>query len=1292
MRSDPLSFLGDELDALKAQGLYRHLRVLDEQQAARTRVDGREVVNLSSNNYLGLTTHPALKAKALAALEQFGVGTGSVRTIAGTLRIHMELERRLAEFKKTEAAVVFQSGFAANAGTVAAVLTKDDFVISDELNHASIIDGSRLSRASIKVFPHRDVDAARKIVRELPRAARKLLITDGVFSMDGDLGALPELCDLAEEHGLIMMVDDAHASGVFGRNGRGTIDHFGLHGRVDIQVGTLSKAIGALGGYVAGNRNLIEFLSPSRPAVPVLDVAPPVGRRHVPRGAGRADRGAGADREAVEQHQVLQGGTAIARLQHGRERKPHHARDCRRSRDRHACVRPPVRRRHLRPGHRVPDGRPRQGTRAHDCDRHAHAGRFAVRAGCLWKSRPGDGAGLSGPEARRTCFNTSVGAVLLAFALVFSASANAQTTSGPPDGVSAVLRAIERVLTTGDAKAYAELLMSGAPVNTSSEFLEEWLQPGATRAVIKERLRVETHDVPAGDGYDVYVDTLVESGRNGRVGTFLIKVRRDGKVWRVGGLNVLTTVRGLYRLSLTPEKQYNVVNLALSVEDFELRVPSGVAFVAETDAGVTGIVVLGRGEMTFSPTPQSEKGQVRIYSGGDSHQTRFNSLYLRAHPSEFDRRLDVTAFHARDVDPRDLRRADAVFQENLPNSYGIELADLSGDKWSVIPKFGDIVSEMQTDRTHLTYMKSVSDPEDIRFFDRTRSRTIAIYPSKEKLATRGAFFSEEDNTDFDIVNYDIDASFDPRRDWIDGKATIMVTARRGATSSIILSLAEPLVVRSVVSRRMGYLMALRVSGQNDVIINLPQPLRPDELLDLQFTYSGRLPAVPPEREALDLAQGSEFFAMQPEPSYIYTGRSGWYPQGEVTDYATATLVLRVPENYSTVASGTLDQGYPKMVPSSADGRSTMWKEYRFSATQPVRYLGWATSRFIHVDSVSFSITPSADEAEERATMAGVSYTFLDLHVESSGMLQRRARDLSEEAQRVLKFYGSLLGDVPYQSFTLAVVESRQPGGHSPPYFATLSHPPPATPVAWRSDPAFFEGFPEFFLAHEAAHQWWGQAVGWKNYHEQWISEGFAQYFAALYAEHSKRKSVFDSVVSQMSRWTVDRSDQGPVYLGYRLGHIRNDGRVFRALVYNKGALTLHMLRRLIGDGAFFRGLRRFYATWRFRKAGTEDVKAAFELEAGRDLDRFFDRWIYGFTLPRVKFTYTTEADAVTVRFEQIGDIFDVPVTVTLEYANSSADVTVPLTEQVTTRRIPITGAVRSVEANGDDAAPIVFVK
>lgn len=260
MRTDPLDFLSTELATLKQQGLYRHLRVLDGEQLAHATFDRRSVVNLSSNNYLGLATHPKLRQAALEAVERYGVGSGAVRTIAGTMEMHVELERRLAAFKQTEGVVVFQSGFTANAGTVSAILGKDDVIISDSLNHASIIDGCRLSRAAIKVFPHKEVNEARAILRDLPAGQRKLLITDGVFSMDGDLGPLPDLCTVAEEYGAIMMVDDAHASGVFGKQGRGTIDHFGCHGRVDIQVGTLSKAVGVLGGYVAGSKALIDFL------------------------------------------------------------------------------------------------------------------------------------------------------------------------------------------------------------------------------------------------------------------------------------------------------------------------------------------------------------------------------------------------------------------------------------------------------------------------------------------------------------------------------------------------------------------------------------------------------------------------------------------------------------------------------------------------------------------------------------------------------------------------------------------------------------------------------------------------------------------------------------------------------------------------------------------------------------------------------------------------------------------------------------------------------------------------
>jgi glycine C-acetyltransferase len=249
------------MNELKAKGTHFRLRVLEDEQEAVCTFDGKKVINLASNNYLGLTTHPKLREAALAATKKFGVGSGAVRTIAGTMRIHLELEEKIARFKNVEACVVFQSGFTANAGTVSAILGKEDFIISDELNHASIIDGARLSRAKVLVFRHKDAaHAEEQLASVKDQPGKKLVITDGVFSMDGDIGPLPALCDAAEKYGAIMMVDDAHSSGVLGRNGRGTIDHFNVHGRVDVQVGTLSKAIGALGGYVCGSKDLIDFL------------------------------------------------------------------------------------------------------------------------------------------------------------------------------------------------------------------------------------------------------------------------------------------------------------------------------------------------------------------------------------------------------------------------------------------------------------------------------------------------------------------------------------------------------------------------------------------------------------------------------------------------------------------------------------------------------------------------------------------------------------------------------------------------------------------------------------------------------------------------------------------------------------------------------------------------------------------------------------------------------------------------------------------------------------------------
>jgi predicted metalloprotease with PDZ domain len=315
-----------------------------------------------------------------------------------------------------------------------------------------------------------------------------------------------------------------------------------------------------------------------------------------------------------------------------------------------------------------------------------------------------------------------------------------------------------------------------------------------------------------------------------------------------------------------------------------------------------------------------------------------------------------------------------------------------------------------------------------------------------------------------------------------------------------------------------------------------------------------------------------------------------------------------------------------------------------------------------------------------------------LAVETQAALRPRARAVAQQAEDILRFYASLVGDMPFPSMTLALVESDLPGGHSPGYFAVIRTPSFPGNTTYRGDPASFDSFPEFFLAHELAHQWWGQAVGWKNYHEQWLSEGFAQYFAALYAQKARGDRTFIDMLRQFRRWAISSSAQGPISLGYRLGVVKSDPRVFRAVVYNKGAAVLHMLRRLLGDQVFFNGLKHFYTDRRYQKAGTEDLERAFEAESGRVLDRFFERWIYGTEIPRIRYRTTITPQGAQVSFQQAGDlVFDLPVTVTLTTTSGKLiDVVVPVTDAVVHKDIPSAEPVRQVQVNRDAAAIAEF--
>jgi hypothetical protein len=904
--------------------------------------------------------------------------------------------------------------------------------------------------------------------------------------------------------------------------------------------------------------------------------------------------------------------------------------------------------------------------------------------------------------------------------------------------IQAFLQALETSISTMDRARWIELLSTTADRDQALEFFDAMVPQGITRVVVKERDRSALQGTLPGEGFQLVVEVFMETGPRGRIATWRLDIRRPRgedlgrQPWRILTEDRLASIEGLHRLSMNTEKQFAAKNLVLRAVDFELRLPAGDVFVAETPEGVTALVLLGEGTMVFQPLPKEERGQLKLFAGTEALETPFTSAFVRLSPFEFEQRLTKDMLEPVTRDSRTYRRALNAFEDNLPKSFNLDLSDLSRDTWSLLPQPGDFVAEVDTRRfDDITYARSSGEAEDVTLFQRGRKRNISAYASEQKLQSRGRFFNEDDLVDYDVIDYDVDTSFFPERDWMDGRTRIKLRIKSHAIGVLTLRFAESLNVSSVTSDEFGRLLFLRVRNQNQLLVNLPAPVARDFPMTLVVTYSGRLTRQSIQDESVDMrssgpadraaveqqrnSQPDDIPFVPPEPKWLFSNRNYWYPQNQVSDYATARIRVTVPAEYAVVGSGIVDPGSPFAAPSApleGSSRTVSRATYAFSAPQPVRYLAVVISKMTRIDAATVALdiqtakAPAPDmrgadtlqlqvnrlNAAVAIPPVGARNTVM-LYVDANRRQETRAREAINNAAEILRLYASLTGDVPYDAVTLAMVEDDAPGGHAPGYFAMVNNPPPVQPFSFRNDPASFQGFPEFFLAHELAHQWFGQAVGWKNYHEQWLSEGFAQYFAALFAREKRGEPAFRDVLRQFRKWAVEDSDQGPVYLGYRLGHIKSEPRVFRALVYNKGAAVLHMLRRTIGDEAFFAGLKAFYAENRFKKAGSDDLRVAMETASKRDLSRFFERWIYDNGIPRLRYSTATEGSELIVRFEQSGDIYDVPVTVAVTYADGKTSETVVMVNEATNvAQIPLTGTFRSVELNPDGAAIAIFEK
>ena len=883
---------------------------------------------------------------------------------------------------------------------------------------------------------------------------------------------------------------------------------------------------------------------------------------------------------------------------------------------------------------------------------------------------------------------------------------------------------LQAVVEAGDEDGFLALLTPDADRPAAQEFVRMALRDDVSRAVLIGRfLTPAEEDAPDPTVYHLTVEVFTETGNQGRLQTWQLEVTRsatspDGAIapWRIARHETPDTIEGLYHLTLDPSTQYDASNVVITAEDMELRMSSGAMFAVEITSGITGVVLVGEGTLVVSPEPAAERRQLEIFTGQQSLETEFTHAFVRLNPLTFESRVAST-LETTAVDEGLFEEAQELFDELSGLTFVVDLADFSDRTWWLTPSRGNVVAEVRTeDYGDLTYTLAEHQHEDVSFYTREPRRVVLLYASAENRAEHGRYYGAGAEAPFDVLDYDINASLEPRgvgREslgarptllgcWFEATARLAIRVGDEAIDTLSLQLAEELRVHSVQSAEIGSLLFFRMSGRDDMIIHLPGEIPAGTEFTLVIRYSGLL-----EADELDenwigrmrmLDIGGRATYGIPERRYLYTNASRWYPQPTTSDFATATMTLTIPASYGVVASGEPADENPPLA-GSDDENGT--RTFSFITLQPTRYLSCLITRFAPGGAPVQEIVLErvADNpggpTPELAPLMGVAYDSLSLSVEANAFGRDQVDDFAERAAKILRFYAQLLGDLPYPTFTLALSDSRLPGGHSPAYFAVLNHPLPVhgrLMRTWETDPVAFSGFPSFFLAHELAHQWWGQAVGWRNYHEQWLSEGLAQYIAALYAREEYGDEVFDEILSQLRRWSIRHTNQGPVYLGYRLGHLDDEPRVFRALVYNKGALVIHMLRRLVGDESFFRGLRRFYREMRFRVAGTDDLIRAFETESGRSLDEFFLRWIHEFGLPTLQFDYRTEpapdgGEVVVLRFRQQTPPFEVPVTVTLKYASGVEEtVVVPVSTQLTEQRVPLKGRLRDLDVNEDHAA------
>jgi hypothetical protein len=717
--------------------------------------------------------------------------------------------------------------------------------------------------------------------------------------------------------------------------------------------------------------------------------------------------------------------------------------------------------------------------------------------------------------------------------------------------------------------------------------------------------------VPSGQqGLVVSADIFSIREPRGRVEQWLLSLARRGAGFALIQKELTSHIDGLVHLSLDP-KGYRAAGLALRFEDFELRMSEGTLFTSPESLGPTLLVFVGRGEVLVRPKPEAEREQLRQFCGRPELLDRVRAALARIHPADLRRVIDPLRLEPDPDAAKRLPAAERLFRDQGSRAFVLDAA-APRSPWWLLPGLGDSAITFETGRRGtLTFTVNDSDPESISLFDRQKRVQICLYP-KEGGITR---YSEDEGRAADILGHDLRVRIDPAREFLQGEDTLAIRMLQ-PTNTLRLRLDDAFRVESISSPEAGRHLFFRVRNQDTLMVSLGGLAGRIGDLSLTVRYAGVLGSTIIEQEALQAeARMLTDEDIPIERVLVYTNRNAWYPQGVTEDYAVARTRFEVPPGYVAVTGGRRESA------RAESGRVA----YEYVQEEPGKYITVAVGRMAESGSA-----PGDPPLQ--------AYAVSRQRGEAPGLL-KLSRD-------IIAFFTEEFGRAPYSELSLVITEAPAPGGHSPPGMVLMQHRPALLRGTLRDDPASFPEAPNFFLAHELAHQWWGHGVSGQNYRERWLSEALAHYAAALWTQRTRGETAFQSVLRQMSRWAIKHTSRGPINLGYRLGHVKSDPQIFRAVVYDKGAYVLHMLRAIVGPEAFRAALREIQEEKRYQKIGTDDLREALEAASGLSLGAYFDAWVMHTQLPEIRFKYKVEATRTTVE----ATVRDLPGPVPLEIA------------------------------------------